>query len=412
MPLLPNPTAAPVVEAARPRRAHVQRAVTVLGQIALGSRPADHWLEALFRAHKEMGQRDRASVSALVYGVVRDVLRLQLLAGAEPAAWLARHLADLGLSSEHVAAYDLPEPAADAAVPEAIAHKLPEAYWQRLLPQLGEQETRQLAAALAQEATVDLRANTLKASLDACIAALHAEGRIATATPYSPIGIRLAKRLSHHAAVFAEGLAEPQDEGSQLLAQMLAASPGELVIDYCAGAGGKSLALAAAMQNQGQIIACDVLQSRLAKLPARAAKAGADCIRTLLLSAEAVAEFEGRADAVLVDAPCSGSGTLRRSPELRLKPLELATLTALQAQILADAARLVRPGGRLVYATCSLFVEENEAIVAGFLANHPQFERHAAAMPLLAADASLRLWPHRHGTDGFFAAGLRRKCAA
>jgi 16S rRNA (cytosine967-C5)-methyltransferase len=391
----------------------VQRAVTVLGQIALGSRPADHWLEALFRAHKEMGQRDRASVSALVYGVLRDVLRLQLLAGAEPAAWLARHLADLGLSAEQICACDLPPPVADAAVPVAFAHRLPEAYWQRLLPQLGAQETPQLAAALAQEASVDLRANTLRSSRADCLAVLHAEGRVALPTPYSPVGIRLAKRLSHHAAVFADGLAEPQDEGSQLLAQMLAARPGELVIDYCAGAGGKSLALAAAMQNQGRILACDVLQSRLAKLLPRAAKAGAECISTRLLSPGALEDVAGSADAVLVDAPCSGSGTLRRSPELRLKPLELASLTPLQAQILADAARLLRPGGRLVYATCSLFVEENEAIVAGFLASHPQFERHAAApIPLLATDASLRLWPHRHGTDGFFAAGLRRKCAA
>ena len=396
---------------ALPRRAHAQRARELLEQIARGTRPADQWVEALFRAHKEMGKRDRASISALVYGVLRDVLRLQALAGEAPAAWLSRHLADAGHSAEAITTLDLPSPAEDAAVPVHATLNLPLDWHARLSAQNGEAHTAALAAALRLEAPVDLRINTLKGTREQAQARLHEDGIAVMPTPYSPWGLRLAKRLSHTNRLLAEGLAEPQDEGSQLLALLVAAQPGETVVDYCAGAGGKSLALAAMMGDEGRLIACDITASRLAKVAPRAARGGVSCIETRTLTDGPPQELIAQADAVLVDAPCSGSGTLRRSPELRLKPADVPALAQLQAQILQDASTLVRPGGRLIYATCSLFAEENEQVVQGFLASHPGYARDASAtqrLPLLQPDGSLRLWPQLHGSDGFYACALRR----
>lgn len=393
-----------------PRRTHVQRALQLLEAIQRGQSPADQQLEALFRRHPEMGKRDRAAVSGMVYGVLRDVGRLQVLAGDAPAGWLARHWADAGLPAETLAALGLPPAAADAPVPEAAARNLPEDWHARLLHPLGADDTAALATALNQPAPVDVRVNTLRASRDAALAALQAENLDACATPFSAFGIRLGQRLPRGHARFADGTLEPQDEGSQLLAALTAAQPGEMVIDWCAGAGGKSLALAAQMQNRGRIVACDISASRLAKIPARAARAAASIIETLPLSGDRSPARE--ADLVLVDAPCSGTGTLRRAPELRLKAIDWPALAALQATILRQAAAHVRPGGRLVYATCSLMTEENEAIVADFLAAHADFTPlprppHWPAT-LFNPDGALRLWPHRHGTDGFFAQALLR----
>lgn len=398
------------------RRAHVARARAALDDIVRGSRPADQILDALFRSHREMGKRDRAQVSALVYGVLRDALRLQALAGTEPAAWLARHLADLGADP---AAHDLPPAAALAPVPGAAEANLPEAIHAALCAQYGEAETRALARALNQEAPADLRANSLKIGRDALLAQLGDEGIAASATPYSPWGIRLGKRIASGARVLVEGLAEPQDEGSQLLALLVAAQPGETVVDFCAGAGGKTLALAATMRDRGRLIAADSAAGRLARLAPRLERAGVSCVETRPLAAddpEPFPDLAGQADAVLVDAPCSGTGTWRRNPELRLRPVDTTALAAQQLAILERAARLVRPGGRLVYATCSLLAAENEAVVDAFLRRHPGYHPDPAAgqhWPPLAAlldgERRLHLLPQRHGSDGFFAAPLRRQ---
>ncbi|ROH93441.1 RsmB/NOP family class I SAM-dependent RNA methyltransferase [Stagnimonas aquatica] len=400
------------------RRAHVARARAALADIASGGRPADQILDALFRSHREMGKRDRAQVSALVYGVLRDALRLQVLTGTEPAAWLARHLADLGADPS---AYELPAAAALAPVSAAAEANLPEPIHAAFLAQYGEDETRALAQALNREAPADLRANTLKLGRDALLAQLADEGIAATATPLSPWGIRLSKRIASGARVFAEGLAEPQDEGSQLLALLVAAQPGETVIDFCAGAGGKTLALAAAMRDRGRLVAADSATGRLARLSPRLERAGVAGVEARPLAAddpEPFPDLVGQADAVLVDAPCSGTGTWRRNPELRLRPVDTAALAGQQLAILERAARLVRPGGRLVYATCSLLAAENEAVVDAFLARHPDYAPDPAAgqhwpplAALLGADRRLRLLPHRHGSDGFFAAPLRRQPA-
>lgn len=394
-----------------PRRLHALRARDALQDIARGSKPADQILETLFRSHKEMGKRDRATVSALVYGVLRDAARLQALAGDAPADWLARHLADAGHEAAAITALDLPAPAADGAVAVHAALNLPADLYARLLQQIGDAETAALATALNQAAPTDVRVNTLKATREEVLAALTAQGVAAMPTPFAAQGLRLSARLSKQSTLLLDGEIEPQDEGSQLLALLTAAAPGETVIDWCAGVGGKSLAMAAQMRDEGRLIACDISASRLAKLPPRAARAGVGCIETRTHGVDSLRGIE--ADVVLVDAPCSGTGTLRRSPELRLRAFDYVVLAALQLQILSEAAACVRAGGRLIYATCSLLQEENEAVVDAFLQAHPEF---VAAMgpadfpaDLLSSQGRLRLWPHRHGSDGFFAACLQRK---
>ena len=397
------------------RHTHVQRARETLAQIVAGTRPADQILDALFRSHREMGKRDRAQLAALVYGVLRDALRLRALAGADPAAWLARHLADLGTDPT---AYGLPAAAVDGAVSTATALNLPDDIHATLLAQHGAGDTTALAQALNREAPADLRANTLKGGRDALLAQLAGEGIAAEATPLSPWGVRLGKRIASGHRLLAEGFAEPQDEGSQLLALLVGAQPGETVIDFCAGAGGKTLALAAAMRDRGRLVAADSAASRLARLAPRLERAGLSCVETRPLAPddpEPFPDLVGQADAVLVDAPCSGTGTWRRAPELRLRPVPVAELAALQGAVLERAARLVRPGGRLVYATCSLLADENDAVVDAFLADHPEFAADADAAShwptlraLLDPRQRLHLLPHRHGTDGFFAATLRR----
>ncbi len=399
------------MSAALPRRLHALRARDALQDIARGAKPADQILETLFRSHKEMGKRDRASVSDLVYGVLRDVGRLQALAGSAAADWLSRHLADAGHATTAITALDLPAPVADGAVPFHAAHNLPPDLHARLLQQIGEAETAALATALNQPAPTDVRVNILKVTRAEVLAALAAQGVAATPTLLAAHGLRLSSRLSKQSTLLLDGEIEPQDEGSQLLAQLAGAAPGETVIDWCAGVGGKSLAMAAEMRDEGRLIACDISASRLAKIAPRAARAGVGCIETRVHGVDSLTGMA--ADVVLVDAPCSGTGTLRRSPELRLRAFDYTALAALQLQILGDAARCVRPGGRLIYATCSLLEEENEAVVDAFLQANRQFVAAAgpAGFPagLLSAQGRLRLWPHRHGSDGFFAACLEHR---
>jgi 16S rRNA (cytosine967-C5)-methyltransferase len=220
--------------------------------------------------------------------------------------------------------------------------------------------------------------------------------------------------------LFREGGIEVQDEGSQLLAYLVAPRRGEMVADYCAGAGGKALALAMLMRGTGRIYAMDVSARRLAELAPRAARAGVTSVHALVLSGEGDARAKrlaGKLDRVLVDAPCSGFGTLRRNPDLKWRhdARAIGELAAKQGAILGAAAKLVKPGGRLVYATCSILPEENEAVAGAFAAAHPEFAElrceallDAQRIPL-ACGARLRLWPHQHGCDGFFAAAFERR---
>jgi len=285
-----------------------------------------------------------------------------------------------------------------------------------------------LVASLNQPAALDLRVNLHKAKREAVLASLQKAGLAGAATPYSPLGIRLQGKPSlAKLPAFTEGLVEVQDEGSQLLALLLDAKRGEMVVDFCAGAGGKTLAIGAAMRNSGRLYAFDTSGHRLDALKPRLARSGLSNVHPVAIAHERddrIKRLAGKIDRVLVDAPCSGLGTLRRSPDLKWRqtPQTVAVLADLQQAILHSAARLLKPGGRLVYATCSLLPAENEAVAQAFAQAHPDFETVPVAGLLVAAQVAqpealcqgengqwLRLWPHRHATDGFFAAVWRKK---
>lgn len=412
------------------RRAQFLLAQQALTQALAGLRPADAILQDLFRANRQCGSRDRALVAELLYGVLRDWRRLQALAAAarnDARSLSALRVLDTGQAdAATLEAWGVADAAALAArlrafdpatLSPAERCNMPDDCYERLRAQYGEGEAAALAQALNQPARVDLRVNTLKADRDSVRQRLAEDGLRAEPTPLSPLGLRLPARAPlQNLAPFREGWIEPQDEGSQLIALLLAPAPGETVVDFCAGAGGKTLALGAQMCDRGELLACDVSAARLERLRPRLLRAGLSCVEPLALRDErdpALARYAGRCDAVLVDAPCSATGTWRRNPELRLRTPDFAALQAQQLAIVAAASLLVKPGGRLVYATCSLMAEENEQVVRQFLAAQPQFALQDAGALLQARGidyqgAELRLLPQRDGTDGFYAAALRR----
>jgi 16S rRNA (cytosine967-C5)-methyltransferase len=277
-------------------------------------------------------------------------------------------------------------------------------------------------AALNTPASTDLRVNLLKADREGACLALVAEGVAAEPTPLSPIGLRLRERVPlGNLAAFKEGLVEVQDESSQIAALLADARPGMRVVDFCAGAGGKTLALAASMANRGKLVACEVSQRRLERAARRLRRAGVNNVERRALSGERdkwVKRHAGGFDRVFVDIPCLGTGTWRRNPDAkwRVRPEDLAELIERQQQILRSGARLVRPGGRLIYATCSVLREEDEAQAEAFLAVEPDFSllpvarvwRETIGGALPGGEHFLRLTPARHGTDGFFVAIFER----
>lgn len=297
---------------------------------------------------------------------------------------------------------------------------LPDWLAERLLATNGESDLLALAHSLNRPAPLDLRVNVMKTDPEAVIAHLKAAHVEAKPCPYSPHGIRLVgKPALQKDPLFLSGAFEVQDEGSQLLGFLVQPKRGELVIDFCAGAGGKTLQLGAMMRSTGRLYAFDVSEKRLAKLKPRVARAGLSNVHPVLIAHERDAKVKrlvGKADRVLVDAPCSGLGTLRRNPDLKWRqtPESVAEMVAKQSAILESAARLVRPGGRLVYATCSLLAEENDQVVDAFLAAHPEFTQLNASEVLgkqgiaIEMGERLQLSPQKHDTDGFFAAVLER----
>jgi 16S rRNA (cytosine967-C5)-methyltransferase len=407
-------------------------AEAVLGQLLRFEHPADAVVSRYFREHRQLGHADRAFVAETVFAVLRRGRSLEarcapqlsdrrrlLAALAVVRGWSQRELAPVLKASEEewlAVAKALPE--ADLA--PAVRCDLPDWLYERLAAQYGAEETLALAQALNQPAPLDLRVNTLKTSREALLEALAADGVAAVPGALSPLAVRLRDKpaLARH-PLFLAGAFEVQDEGSQLLGYLLEPKRGEMVVDFCAGAGGKTLLLGALMRNTGRLYAFDVSDKRLAKLKPRLARSGLSNVHPARIEHERdtkIKRLSGKADRVLVDAPCSGLGTLRRNPDLKWRQDEssIAELTAKQSAILAAAATLVRPGGRLVYATCSLLRAENEAIVEAFLAVHPGF-RLVPAADVLARQGievegeMLRLLPHRHTTDGFFAAILERQ---
>ncbi|OGA01947.1 MAG: SAM-dependent methyltransferase [Betaproteobacteria bacterium RIFCSPLOWO2_02_67_12] len=399
-------------------------AETVLTQLLAFAGPADQTLSAYFRKHRQLGQRDRAFVAEAAYAVLRRRRTLEAAAGSSAPrllllAALVRQFGlsgrALGLESEFIARLRSVDA---AALAPAVQADLPDWLWARLAEQQGGEEAVRIARGLFETAPLDLRVNLARLSRDDALAQLGLEAR---ATPLSPAGIRLTGKpaINRH-ALFLDGSIEVQDEGSQLLAYLVAPRRGEMVADFCAGAGGKTLALAMLMRGAGRLYAMDVSAKRLAALAPRAARAGVSNIHPLVLSGEndlRARRLAGKLDRVLVDAPCSGFGTLRRNPDLKWRygPERIAALAGEQLRILAAASRLVKAGGRLVYATCSILREENEAVTERFLRAAPGFEALSCAEILaqqriaLDTGSELRLWPHRHATDGFFAAAFVKR---
>lgn len=394
-------------------------------------RPADVALSAFFRSRPKLGRQDRAQIAEAAYGVIRHLRTLEhLAAGRAPRrlalAWLARFGgANLRQFEAEVSAADMEWlrgiKAADlSSLPAAVRLDVPDWLYERLTDQYGER-TEALVAALNRAAPLDIRVNPQKTDREAARETLAKDGIAAEPTPYSPLGLRLKEKpaLNRH-PLFQDGAIEVQDEGSQLLALLTAPRRGEMVCDFCAGAGGKTLLLGGLMKNSGRLYAFDVAEKRLANLKPRLARSGLSNVHPQLLANERdphLKRLVGKFDRVLVDAPCSGLGTLRRNPDLkwRQNPESVTELTAKQAAILASASRLVKPGGRLVYATCSLLNDENDAVVAAFLAEHGDFRLVPAGQVLgeqrvaLEMGDYLRLGPDTHDTDGFFAAVLERQ---
>jgi len=408
----------------------------VLGNVLTFDHPADAVLSRHFRDNRELGQRDRAFIAETVYGIVRRLRWLRRLAGAGATprqlllAWLARgegwpmrQFEGLASATER----DWIETIKSATLDEgSVAERadMPDWLVERLLAQHDESSLIKLAQSLNRPAPLDLRVNLLKADRDVVLARLREEGLAAESCRLSPQGIRLDGKpaLQKH-PLFLDGSFEVQDEGSQLLGLLVQPKRGELVVDFCAGAGGKTLQLGAMMRSTGRLYAFDVSEKRLAKLKPRMARAGLSNVHPVLIAHEndaKVKRLAGKADRVLVDAPCSGLGTLRRNPDLKWRQSDAAVdeMVVKQGAILAAAARLVRPGGRLVYATCSLLAEENDAVVDAFLAAQPGFRAVSAESVLeaqgvtLTTGERLRLSPDAHDTDGFFAAVLERVASA
>src|SRR5690606_18415023 len=389
-----------------------------------------HWL----RAHPKMGARDRSEVAEAVFDVLRHLRRYRQFAesGTGPAA---RRLAILGLASvfdksvlnaglseteqqwlAHVQSIDT------ESLSRAVRDSLPDWLDERLALL---DDADALIKALNQPAPLDVRVNPLKADRADMLKQMRAGPALRydpQPTPYSPWGIRLQGRPPvNRWPMFEKGEIEVQDEGSQILVSLVAPKRGEMIIDYCAGAGGKTLLLGALMRSTGRLYAFDVSAARLARAKPRFARSGLSNIVPVVINAEndqRVKRLRGKAQRVLVDAPCSGLGTLRRNPDLKWRqhPESLQALCDTQASILRQASRCVAPGGRLIYATCSVLPEENEEQVERFLAENPDFTVLDACK--IAADRCenltlegpyLRLRPDIHQTDGFFAAVLERK---
>ncbi len=428
--------------------ARLAESITLLAEIAEHPRrPADAVANDFFRARRFIGSGDRRAVSERVWHVLRAQRRLGWWLARGGGAGTARLLVAGslvlegwtlgGVAQSYSGGQYGPAPLLQPEVtalraleghtlhhpemPVAVRLEMPDWIEPALAARFGENLHAEMEAAFG-PAPLDLRVNLLRGTRAEAQAALAAEGIAAAPTPYSPWGLRVEGRRPVTAgAAFQGGLVEIQDEGSQLVAALLGAAPEMRVVDWCAGAGGKTLAIAMLMQNRGHLVACDVSAPRLEGAVRRLRRAGVqNCERHLVAPGDKWAKRRGGTfDRVLVDAPCTGTGTWRRNPDarLRLREQDLAELVPKQAMILDAAARLVRVGGRLVYATCSLLPAENEAQVDTFLQRHPAF----APVPLAEAwtlehtvpgpGPWLSLTPLQNGTDGFFAAVLERRAA-
>jgi len=408
-------------------------AADALAQILPMTQPADGVLSRFFRAHPHLGQQERAFVADTAFALLRHRYGLEFHTGADTPRRLLlayfnriegvslRQLEPLfGADREWATTPKTPRP---SPAPLAINAELPSWLVEMLAPQMTDDEVLQLGRALQQPAPLDLRINPLLTNREEVLKILAADGIGATPTPYSPLGVRLSGKpaLSRH-PLFIAGKIEVQDEGSQLLCYLVAPKRREMVVDFCAGAGGKTLLLGALMQSAGRLYAFDISENRLGKLTPRLRRSQLSNVYPQLLDSESdprARRLARKIDRVLVDAPCSGFGTLRRNPDLKWRQSAqgIAELSAKQRSILNAAASLVKPGGRLVYATCSFLRMENRDVVGDFLEAHPSFKLLPASSILeqqhinLDTGEFLELSPTHHGCDGFFAAAMERNAA-
>jgi 16S rRNA (cytosine967-C5)-methyltransferase len=417
----------------KPTEKLIDTTADVLTKLLRFEYTADSVLSAFFRGQRALQSRERAFIAEHAYLVLRRLRWLRAMAGEHAGArkLLITALARIeGLGHKQLAplisrneAQWLETLAPSDAATLSLGERtdLPDWVLERLSAQMDEASLLSLARALNTQAPLDLRINLMKTDRDAVMATLANNGITAVAGRYSPWALRLEERPSlSKNPLYEKGIIEVQDEGSQLLALLLAPKRGEMVVDFCAGAGGKTLALGAMMRSTGRLYAFDVSEKRLLKLRPRVARSGLSNVHPVLIDSETdikVKRLAGKIDRVLVDAPCSGMGTLRRNPDLKWRqaPEAVTELVAKQRAILAGASRLVKAGGRLVYATCSLLGEENQAVVDDFLASHPDFVRVPANEVLAAGridldtGIDLALRPDVHGTDGFYAAVMERR---
>jgi 16S rRNA (cytosine967-C5)-methyltransferase len=432
----------------------IQAAIELLSEIFTSWQsekrfPADKHLERYFKSHRYIGSKDRAAVGELVYWVLRYKASLEW--------WLERLKGDVHARSMVLTALMLRKdfsPAELAAMTQDSQYALPRLsppeatrceqlyketsiehpdmpphvrlnypLWVHDILREGFGEDLEKAMrAMNEQASTDLRVNTLKTTREALLSGLEGEGFEGTPTPVSPIGIRLSKRAPIFTSkYFKEGHFEVQDEGSQIVSQLVAAEPGMKVIDFCAGAGGKTLAIAAQMKNKGRILAWDISEKRLSQIKLRLRRASVDTVQTHVIENENdqfIKRHKTSADRVLVDAPCSGSGTWRRNPDLkwRFSARDLQEVLGVQQSILQSASRLVKPGGRLIYVTCSVFKDENEHQIETLLKNINNFGvvspkkiwDNPSFQGKKSENSYLWLAPHQDGVDGFFVAVLER----
>ncbi len=414
----------------------IRQAAVMLSNLLEFNSPADVKLSEFFRNNRDLGTKERAFVAESVYGVLRRLRFLSTVTATDDTdsddarklvlAWMLRiqgmsiQKMEPMLSEQQIEWARTIKAKSTDNMPLAVQADVRDWLWDKLVAQYGETEALTIARSMHEGATLDLRVNTIKATRDEVMAKFVAENAAGetniTKTPYSPIGLRMPLRLniSRH-VLFTEGQIEVQDEGSQILAHLVAAKRGMMVADFCAGAGGKTLAMGALMRNTGRLYAFDVSEKRLHSLGQRLKRSGLSNLNAQRINGEndpKLKRLNGKFDRVLVDAPCTGLGTLRRNPDLKWRqtPQDLAELTVKQAAILARASKLTKAGGRLIYSTCSLLSDENEQIAENFLANHPDFQLISAAEILsqqqinLDTGKYLKLLPHLHHTDGFFAA--------
>ncbi len=426
--------------------ARIQSAIDLLTRIQMGRIPMDNTIRDFMAARRFIGSKDRTAIVERVYRIARAKARLGWWIGHGGMADTARArvLADMILlegghpdsvfTGDHHAPDPLDDQEAgfaamlsgksldDPAMPASVRCECPDWAEDKLKALYGDAFENALSG-MIDPAPLDLRVNTVKGSVDEALESLRKDKVRVSKTAYSPVGLRAeGKPFMSDTKAFRNGLVDIQDEGSQLIALVCGAKPGMRVLDFCAGGGGKTLALAAEMKNKGNIVAMDNDTRRLEKGRPRYRKAGIHNVELRSLEEEQNRKWlrrqKGTMDIVLVDAPCSSSGTWRRNPDLRWNFYgpSLEDIIALQAQILDRAADKVKPGGRLVYATCSLFADENEDQVDAFLSRHPDYDvlplekawaDIAAAPP--CAGPYLRLDPLNHGTDGFFAAAFTRR---